>query len=226
MAFDDDAQAPRKTLPTELGVLETWHRGRPKFTAWVLSFEPGAAASVLSLRMHQVRSALAPWLWTNHARAPHITLRVCGFWSSDYAPSDLVVDRHALACADLRAFHLEIGGAGWFASSPYLRVGPAGVDEILRLRSVLETVRAEERTVPFVPHVSVGTFRREADASDIDAALAPLLALPPLRFSVRALHLVSYRTHELDGPLLCESSWPLSDVPPDGCVRDDEGTKG
>jgi 2'-5' RNA ligase len=189
-----------------------WLRERTRYAVWVIDWDTDAhAAWHLRRRLAAVRAALSPWL-TWGPRQPHLTLQVCGFlsqaapaqWNDDFTPAMQAAQCAALAQLAPRRFTLRLGAVASFASAAYLTVQDDD-GALPALRQALALGHGEFRNAPWVPHVTVGLYRRPWPWADVQAALSSLgsasegsrgLVLP-----VRAVSLVSYDATDVGGRL-------------------------
>lgn len=201
-----------RVLAAPAQVPSAWLRERTRYAVWVIDWDGEAhAAWHLRRRLAAVRVALAPWLvWG--PRQPHLTLQVCGFlsdavparWNDDFTPAMQAAQCEALAQLAPRRFTLRLGAVASFASAAYLTVeDPNGA--LPALRQALALGHDEFRSSPWVPHVTVGLYRRPWPWAEVRAALSSLVAVSEasraLVLPVRAVSLVSYDAADLGGRL-------------------------
>jgi 2'-5' RNA ligase len=157
--------AAEHTLGPTPGLRTRWHAGRQHYAAWMVRVD----GPVLRERVAQLQRALGPWIRPVPLDELHITLRVAGFLSPrPYEDPGFPVADHTMSGtleATLRrlpalAPRLQIGPASSFASAPFLEVrDPVG--DLARCRALLTRAGADEvRESPWLPHLTVGTWRR------------------------------------------------------------------
>ena len=191
-------------------VPSTWLRGRTRYCVWVIDLaDPLHTSWRLKRRLAHWRQALAPWIrWGS--RQPHITLQVCGFacdspapqWNDDFTPAMQAAQCTALERAAPGRLTLQIGTARSFASAAYLEVDDPD-HALAALRDALVLPHDEFRNGPWVPHVTLGLYRRAWHRDRIMHALQSAQPLPcrPIQVMVRAISLVSYDAAYLCGRL-------------------------
>lgn len=200
-----------RVLAMPAQVPAAWLCGRTRYAVWVIDgAESPHTAWHLRRRLAAVRAALAPWI-TWGRRQPHLTLQVCGFmrdasvaqWNDDFTPAMQAAQCAALVQQAPRRFTLRLGEVASFASAAYLTVDD--VDGALpALRQALALAHDEFRHGPWVPHVTLGLYRRAWPWAEVQAALQRLHATQrwrPLTLRVRSVALVSYDAADLGGRL-------------------------
>ncbi|WP_068829275.1 2'-5' RNA ligase family protein [Pseudomonas sp. BMS12] len=183
-----------------------WHRGRPRYALWAIE----VASPAILARLHSARELLGDWLHPAGQRQAHITLFVCGFpcqaagHDDDIPLALLEAQRIALQRLHAERFELHIGGLDSFASAPFLRVeDPQG--RLPALRQALAAVHPEIRQAAYLPHLTLGLYRRRISPEQWHARSAALRDCPALSLPVTALQLASYRAAELQGALRYDS---------------------
>lgn len=202
-------QAATETVGPTPGLRARWHAGRPDHAVWMVRIDD----PVLQARAAALQRALSPWLDPVPLDSLHVTLRVAGFHQPRPHPDPAfpMVDhvQPGTLAAGLGALgrgqpHLLVGGANSFASAAFLEVhDPHGALAALRLR-VLPAGPAEAREGPWLPHLTVGTWRAALPASAPAACLrhhrmwtprAPRRATAGLAtFDTETGHIRSFRT--------------------------------
>lgn len=189
-------------LPCELRDYPQWHRGRPRYALWAIDVR---LPSILE-RMRHARALLGDWLHPAYQRQAHITLFVCGFPSQDAEHDDdiamarLAAQHQALRQLAMAPFELQIGGLDSFASAPFLRVADPQ-QRLAALRAALAAIHPEVRQAAYLPHLTLGLYRRRFDRDAWLARSAALADCPPLSLAVEQLQLLSYRASEPYGRL-------------------------
>ncbi|MDX5372196.1 MAG: 2'-5' RNA ligase family protein [Pseudomonadaceae bacterium] len=205
MLLSDPLHGPAQLLPAERRDHPEWHLGRERYWLWAI---PVDCPAVLQ-RLQAARRLLDDWLHPPGARQAHVTLFVCGFATptprhdDDIAATLLQAQHRALAALGVAPFELHIGGLDSFASAAFLAVHDSG--RLERLREALARLSTEVRQAPYVPHLTVGLYRRAASAADWRRRAAALRDCPPLRLPVRELQLLSYAAAEPQGALRLEA---------------------
>ena len=151
------------------GVLRQWRADRRPFHAVVILFDSaggrdrGPETGLLRQRMERVAAALGGLV--QPVTTPHVTIHVTGLLRPVVDPEPVTV---------------SVGGADSFASAAFLH---ASGKRLQQLRGEIESGCGPEvdGQRPWVPHVTVGTYRRPATAAQVAERLAPLGGLPPLR---------------------------------------------
>lgn len=187
-----------------------WHRGRPCYALWAIDVDiPAIRAASDGLRGH-----LADFLLPGYRRQPHVTLHLCGFPGSvgladDYSPAALARQVAALTTAAPCPFAIDLGAAATFTSAAYLAVGDRE-GGIAALRQALGGGGAAEGGFPYVPHVTVGFYRREFPLAEVLAALAAWPGPGSLSLAVDRLTLMSYRSGVIAGELAAVGDFHLA----------------
>lgn len=190
-------------LPTLASNYPEWHRGRSRFAVWLVLLEQ----EVLRLYCAQLRHALGDLLWPAAQRALHVTVQAVGFpalfprFDDDVSPAQLQVQ--AASLAGLPPFMLEVGAINSFHSALYLSVTDSE-DGLAQARARLAQGAPEVAGGGYVPHVTLGVYRPEAQALSAQVLwrrLQALPLLPPLRVRVRELVLAEYDSGVLHGAL-------------------------
>ena len=160
---------------------------RPFFVAVVLL----ARAQPLQSRLADVFAGLAPWCHPAAPDQPHVTLAAIG--------SDAGAAQRAQRVLGERC-DVTVGGADSFSAAPFLRVSG------LSLRPMRQAVLAAAGTEvaapsQWVPHVTVGTYRRAVPRDALAARLAPFRDLPALHVRGRTRVMVVDRSSDVGGLL-------------------------
>lgn len=192
------------------GDFSGWHRGRPWFLLWAVAVDVPALQPVF----RQAQLLLAPWLLEGYRRQPHVTLGLCGFPLRAVDASADTCDAMALhqQVERLRAaagtpFVLDIGGAGSFASAPYLAVQDAG--RLTALRATIGLDVRLQHLQDYVPHITLGLYREAWLPAQVHASLAAVDGLPRVRMVVRELGLMAYAAADVGGPLVSVAAFDL-----------------
>lgn len=193
-----------QTLPAELRDYPEWHRGRPRYGIWMIPVRQPALLSYIT----ELQSQLADLLHPPGARQAHLTLFVCGFaqpaerFDDDFTPQRLQAQIKQLRRSAGPACTLPLGAPDSFASAAFLPVGdPEG--RLARWRAILGSASEEIRQADYVPHITLGLYRRQIDAQTLRQRLAELPATE-LTLEVDELHYASYESGAQFGALHSE----------------------
>lgn len=213
MLFSDPIAAPAQTQAADLRDYPEWHRGRQRYGVWIVPVDDPA----LLAYMADARAQLADLLHPSPRRQAHVTVYVCGFDGAGERDDDFAPQALERQVASLRAqagapCAFPLARPDSFASAAFIPVG----DPMHRLagwRHLLGERHREIRQSTYVPHITLGLYRRCVPAELIRRRLA---AMAPPAFSLRAaeLHYVTYRAQEHFGPLSCVRRVALAPVEP------------
>lgn len=201
MLFSDAAAGPAETLVAELRDYPEWHRGRHRYGVWVVPItQPELLAYI-----EQARARLADVLHPSLLRQPHLTVFVCGFHrprgsaDDDFSPHQLRRQIAALRSGAALSAELPLGRPDSFASAAFIPVAdPDG--QLAHWRHLLGHAAREVRPSPYVPHVTLGLYRRRLDADSVRERLGELSA-PPGALIATELHYATYAARNQFGPL-------------------------
>ncbi|KRE89423.1 hypothetical protein ASG87_03535 [Frateuria sp. Soil773] len=201
MLFSDPEGGPAETVVTEWRDYPEWHRGRARYGVWLVPLLDPALLGYL----REARRQLADLLHPDTERQPHLTVFVCGFEQparvadDNFSPQQLQAQVGLLQRMRGPAFTLPLGRPDSFASAAFLPVGdPDG--RLDGWRRMLGEAASEVRQAAYIPHVTLGLYRRKVDADTVRRRLAQL-APPPLPLRVGQLHYATYDARVLFGPL-------------------------
>ncbi|MFN8125096.1 MAG: hypothetical protein U0R64_01090 [Candidatus Nanopelagicales bacterium] len=124
-------------------------------------------------RRRAVAAALADLVQVTNPGQAHVTLWVGGFDASPRLP-------------DQRTVSLTVGVPDTFSSAVYLAVGGAWA----AARDGLVAVNGPDRDIPFVPHVTVGTYHQEVPLTTIQDRLAQFAGWDDLVVTAHMEHVV------------------------------------
>lgn len=148
------------TLVADPAVLRRWHQ-RP---AWHLIAVVLPAHGAVERRRLEIAHALDDLVEPGPPGQPHITV-----WVSGQTPVPGFAGRSVT---------VTVGGSDTFTSAAYLSVEG---DALAAIRDELAAVGpAEDRLSPYVPHITIGTYRKRVPLAQARAALAPWTDLSPL----------------------------------------------
>lgn len=211
MLFSNPLSSPACNQPTELRDYPQWHLGRSRYAVWTLPVQ----CPDLLRHIAWLQEQLADLLHPPGRRQAHITLFVCGFVSGNRRHADDFSKRqqqqqlNALSLQPRPPLQLLIGQPDSFASAAFLPVSdPSGQLQVWR--DLLSAHSREVRQSPYHAHITLGLYRRHADASMIRQRLAELAEDRPRTLNVRALQLCDYRARQLFSPLRVRHSLRLT----------------
>ncbi|HEY9033948.1 MAG TPA: 2'-5' RNA ligase family protein [Pseudomonadales bacterium] len=185
-----------------------WHRGRPQFCFWGIAVEDAQ----LGREMQRLRQRLSPFLRPDYQRSEHITLYAAGFVMPQASQPDETDGRQlARQAALIRSamngpWQLQTGAVSSFAGAPFVEVIDSD-GRLAALRRALLGCFADDRDVPFTPHLTLGLYRQPFAVRLLAERLAQL-SLPALTIPVSAISLFSYHTGHLCSPLKIEQQLP------------------
>ncbi len=201
MRFSDLQASPAETLVAELRDYPEWHRGRERYGVWIAPVEQPALLAYIE----EARHRLGDWLYPCADRQPHVTVFVCGFHQrtavhDDDFPPDRLQRQIALLDADIGTpCGFPLASPDSFSSAAFIPVGdPEG--RLAQWRSLLGRASREVRQAPYVPHITLGLYRRRIGADALRQRLAEIEA-PALTLSISELHYVTYDARHHSGPL-------------------------
>lgn len=204
MLLSDTNGSFAETTITQLRDYPEWHRGRSRYAIWMI---PINCPEVLAY-IDQVTVSLADLLHPTR-RQPHITLFVCGFeGQSVMHDDDFTYTQLQRQLADLNRLSLppgalRVGGPDSFSSAAFLTVGdPQGY--LPRWRETLAASCTEIRQAVYVPHITLGLYRRTISAEDLRKRLQRLPGPGDLSMPVERLEYVTYRSDDMFSPLECQ----------------------
>ncbi|RAO77549.1 2'-5' RNA ligase family protein [Dyella jiangningensis] len=212
MLFSNTENGPVETLVAELRDYPEWHRGRKRYGVWVL---PMVQPDLLDY-VAKVREALADILHPSPLRQPHMTVFVSGFHQArgraddDFSSAMLRRQRALLRRSELQCVALPLAKPDSFASAAFIPVND-GEGQVARWRALLGSVSREIRQAPYVPHITLGLYRRRVDAPTLRQRLAAFGA-PLVALAATELHYVTYAARDPMGPLRVERRWPLGET--------------
>jgi len=138
-------------------VLRRWRSEHRAFFALVILLD----GADVELRRRSVARALHPWCSSTTPGQAHVTLAVLG--DGDLAPGSVPLGRR---------FEVRVSGADSFTSAAFLHARADGLEQIRS--DVLDAVTTDfEPARPWVPHVTVGTYRWPLAAHHVEARLLP-----------------------------------------------------
>lgn len=208
MLFSAPLLAPSETLACQPHVPPDWHKGRQDYAVWLLEIEQNDVQQ----RLQQARSHLDTWLMDSERQA-HITLAIAGFlveqprYNDDACPQQLAAQCRKLREQPPQALSLKIGGLDSFASAAFLEVSDPK-QHLPGLRQRL-THGDDFRDSPYLPHLTVGLYRKRLQAAQVQAKLRSFPSTEPLHLYCKSISLCRYRADRVQGPLHCIERFPL-----------------
>lgn len=201
MLFSDPLASPAETLVANLRDYPEWHRGRERYGVWIAPVEQPALLAYIA----EVRRELDNLLHPCPDRQPHLTVFVCGFdqpaavHDDDFPPDRLQRQITLLEANPGAPCTLPLAAPDSFASAAFIPVGdPEG--RLAQWRTLLGGASREVRQAHYVPHITLGLYRRRISADALRQRLAAIDA-PNVALSINQLHYVTYDTRSHFGPL-------------------------
>jgi 2'-5' RNA ligase len=201
MLISDLKHGPSETVVAELRDYPEWHRQRQRYGVWIIPVND----SVLLEYIETARRRLADLLHPYQQRQPHLTLFVCGFEQQsrvaddDFSPTQLHDQIESLQGLRGAARSLPLGVPDSFASAAFIPVmDPSG--QLTRWRCALEVAAKEVRQATYMPHVTLGLYKRKATAEEVLQRLREIDA-PATSLQVNQLHYATYDARLQFGPL-------------------------
>ena len=209
MLLSHPSQAPDETLVAELRDYPEWHRGRRRYAIWMAPVHCPALLAYLC----ELQARLGDLLHATERQA-HLTLFVCGFEQpqaradDDFTAAQLRRQIDALARLRSPAGTLELGAPDSFASAAFVPV----IDRhglLQRWRAALAQGGREVRQAAYVPHITLGLYKRRIGAGELRQRLAELPAAPHSQLQIDELHFATYASDALFGRLDTQRRIPL-----------------
>jgi 2'-5' RNA ligase len=201
MLISDLKHGPSETLVAELRDYPEWHRQRQRYGVWVVAVND----PVLLDYIEAARRRLADLLHPSRQRQPHLTLFVCGFEQQihvaddDFLPTQLHDQIESLQRMRGAACSLSLGAPDSFASAAFIPVmDPSG--QLSQWRCDLEVAAKEVRQATYVPHITLGLYKRKAAAEEVRQRLREIDA-PSVSLRISELHYATYDARLHFGPL-------------------------
>jgi 2'-5' RNA ligase len=208
MLFSDVPHSPAETTVAELRDYPEWRRGRLRYGVWTVPVNDPALLDYIA----SARRRLADLLHPMAQRQPHLTVFVCGFeqpariLDDDFSQTQLRAHIRALHRTRGTPFVLPLAAPDSFASAAFVAVGdPQG--RLATWREVLGGESREVRQAAYVPHVTLGLYRRQVPAETVRQRLSGIEA-PPAPLRVDSLHYATFDARSQFGPL--ESRYELT----------------
>ncbi len=201
MLISDLKHGPSETVVAELCDYPEWHRQRQRYGVWIIPVND----PVLLDYVEAARRRLTDLLHPSQQRQPHLTLAVCGFEqpaqvaNDDFTPLQLRDQIESLQRLRGVACSLSLGAPDSFASAAFISVtDPSG--QLTRWRSALEVLAKGLRQANYVPHITLGLYKRKAAAEEVRQRLREIDA-PSVSLRINQLHYATYDAHLQFGPL-------------------------
>jgi 2'-5' RNA ligase len=201
MLISDLKHGPSETVIAELRDYPEWHRQRQWYGVWIIPVTDPALLDYIEA----MRLQLADLLHPSQQRQPHLTLFVCGFEQQvhladdDFSPAQLHDQIESLQRLHGAACSLPLGAPDSFASAAFIPViDPSG--QLTQWRRALEGSANEVRQAIYVPHITLGLYKRKATAEEVRQRLLEIDA-PSTSLRVDQLHYATYDARLHFGPL-------------------------
>ncbi len=219
MTFDDTLALPpaiqREALLTSVSIEKDfvdWRKGRQRYAVWAVDVDTASLRAITE----QLRDALDDCLLPGCRRQPHITLRIGGFpapergFDDNYSRSDFARHLEALIQARIPPFRITVGAPHTFPSAPYLPVEDR-TNGLVRLRRAFPGEEPGRAGFRFVPHVTVGLYRRRVPVAQVIERMAACPRLTPIPLEVRRITLMTYEASIISGPLHSVCAFDLAE---------------
>ena len=201
MLISDLKHGPSETVVAELRDYPEWHRQRQRYGVWIILVND----PVLLDYIEAARRRLADLLHPPQQRQPHLTLFVCGFEQQlrvaddDFSPTQLHDQIESLQGLRGVAYALSLGAPDSFASAAFIPVmDPSG--QLIQWRCALELAAKEIRQATYVPHITLGLYKRKASAEEVRQRLREIDA-PSVSLRISQLDYATYDARLQFGPL-------------------------
>ena len=201
MLISDLKNGPSETLIAELRDYPEWHRQRQRYGVWVIPVNDPALLDYIEA----ARRRLADLLHSAQQRQPHLTLFVCGFEQpehvadDDFSPAQLHDQIESLQGLRGATCPLPLGAPDSFASAAFIPVIDLS-GQMTQWRCALEVAAKEIRQASYVPHITLGLYKRKATAEEVRERLREIDA-PSMSLRVSQLHYATYDARLHFGPL-------------------------
>ncbi len=219
MTFDDtlalppeiQREAPLTSVSVEKDFVD-WRKGRQRYAVWAVDVDTASLRAIIE----QLRDALDDWLLPGCRRQPHITLRIGGFpapergFEEDYSRLDFAHHLDALIQAGIPPFRITVGAPRTFPSAPYLPVEDH-TNSLARLRHAFPGDEPGWAGFRFVPHVTVGLYRRRVPVAQVIERMAACPGLSPIPLEVQRITLMTYEASIISGPLHSVCAFDLAE---------------
>lgn len=178
-----------------------WHKQRERYYIWAID----ADTCLLQTRINHYKNALKPYLVDNFLRRPHITLAISGFLNAqqqhndDVAPSTIDQQIQALKTLALKPFALSVGSGNSFLSAPFLEVKEQ-CNALESIRQVITAGHNDFRTMPYVPHITLGIYNDDHSIVSIVAQMGNLQE-EAIEIPVERVVLYSYAASDIGSAL-------------------------
>ncbi|GGA04448.1 2'-5' RNA ligase family protein [Dyella caseinilytica] len=201
MLISDLEHGPLETVVAELRDYPEWHRHRKRYGVWLIPVDEPALLDYIDAARQQLADLLHP----AQQRQPHLTLFVCGFEQpirtadDDFLPAQRQTQIKSLQ--DLRdaACSLPLGAPDSFATAAFIPVhDPAG--QLAQWRRILGQSAKEIRQAAYVPHITLGLYKRKVTAAEVRQRLRELDA-PSTSLQISQLQYATYDVQLQFGPL-------------------------
>ena len=201
MLISDVKHGPSGTAIAELRDYPEWHRQRQRYGVWMIPVNDPLLLDYIEAARRRLDDLLHP----SQQRQPHLTLFVCGFEQpshtadDDFSPAQLHQQIESLQHLRGVECSFPMGAPDSFAGAPFVPVmDPHG--QLSRWRCALEGAAKEVRQSTYVPHITLGLYKRKATAGEVRERLGEIEA-PAMSLRVNQLHYATYDARLHFGPL-------------------------
>jgi 2'-5' RNA ligase len=201
MLISDLKHGPSETLVAELRDYPEWHRQRERYGVWIIPVTDHALLDYIEV----ARQRLADLLHPSQQRQAHLTLFVCGFEQpsraadDDFSPTQLHDQIESLQRLRGAGCSLTLGAPDSFASAAFIPVMDPSA-QLAKWRCALEVATKEVRQAIYVPHITLGLYKRKAAAEEVRQRLREIDA-PSTPLQIDQLHYATYDARLHFGPL-------------------------
>lgn len=186
--------------------LHTWHQGIPWYGFWaVLISQEDWLESLQSAREY-----LQEFLLPGYTRQAHITISASGLLSEQhFSQKDYQQQKQRLLQTKPKEFYLHSAHLNSFLSAPYLSIEDPQ-NQLLKLRSLLGNIKADDEPAVYHPHITLGLYRDSFPSQQITQKLKAF-KLPELSvLRVKEIVYCRYRTDKLQDAFEPQEIFPLA----------------
>lgn len=201
MLISDLKHGPSETVIAELRDYPEWHRQRQRYGVWIIPVNDPVLLDYIEAAQWRLADLLHP----SRQRQPHLTLFVCGFEQQprvaddDFSPTQLHDQIESLQGLRGTVCSLSLGAPDSFASAAFIPVmDPSG--QLAQWRCALEGATKEVRQATYVPHITLGLYKRKATAKEVRQRLREIDA-PSVSLRISQLDYATYDSRLQFGPL-------------------------
>nr|WP_255482471.1 2'-5' RNA ligase family protein [Rhodanobacter sp. MP7CTX1] len=201
MLISDLKHGPSETVVAELHDYPEWHRQRQRYGVWIIPVNDSPLLDYIEATQRQLADLLHP----SQQRQPHLTLFVCGFEQpvhvadDDFSPTQLHDQIESLQRLRGATCSLALGAPDSFATAAFIPVMDPSA-QLTLWRNALEGAANEVRQAVYVPHITLGLYKRKATADELRQRLREIDA-PSMSLRISQLHYATYDARLHFGPL-------------------------